>query len=200
MRALELIQNSGEIKMGNAYLGIGICLDDVSDVEAKCAELGGDVLTPVSDFAYGASILPDEDDLKQIPARYGVLADPDGYKVEVTENLMPVGSHFAKVVLNVISLDESVDFYSCRLNMKELRRRSNVNSIPKQASMISRVSHASSEQSEPFLELVYKYATNSLDVGSGLYCLAVSAEKALLPPQVNGGMLEDPNGYSIQAV
>jgi hypothetical protein len=71
---------------------------------------------------------------------YGVLADPDGYKVEVKEGAR--SDPFTKVVLNVLDLDDTVKYYSgegTTVGMKLLRRRSNVNSIPKDASMCAYV-------------------------------------------------------------
>jgi hypothetical protein len=35
----------------------------------------------MGDFAYGASMIPDEDEMKQKPVTYGRLSDPDGYTV-----------------------------------------------------------------------------------------------------------------------
>ena len=33
---------------------------------------------PLGDYAYGAAIKPDEDEMKQNPVRYGRFTDPDG--------------------------------------------------------------------------------------------------------------------------
>ena len=116
-----------------------------------------------------------------------------------------------QVVLGVVDLDESVDFYSQRLGMTELRRRcvcidysshaiaayscplfsrsgtdlthhftlphhrSNINSLPKDSSIVAHVSVSTSEGfATPLLELHYQYATEKIDVGTGLVGLGIS--------------------------
>jgi len=91
----------------------------------------------VDDYLYGASLEPDEDELKQIPVRYGKIFDPDGHTIEIkqSEKTNPL----SKVILSVLDLNESIDFYCKKLDMKLLRKRSNVNSKPKDASMCAYV-------------------------------------------------------------
>lgn len=93
--------------------------------------------TPFGEYAYGASLVPDEDEMKRIPVHYGRLSDPDGHSVEVVEGdkVNPV----EKFILNVLDLNESVEFYSQILGMTLLRKRANINSIPKEASMCAYV-------------------------------------------------------------
>ena len=73
--------------------------------------------------------------MKTTPVSYGKILDPDGYLIEIIEGncLTP----FHKVLLRVMDLDETVKFYTESLNFKLLRRRANINSIPKEASLIS---------------------------------------------------------------
>ncbi len=78
---------------------------------------GGSVHTILDNYAYAASLIPDEDEMKQYPVKYGRVADPDGYLVEIVEPLKapsPTGTMFttAKVILNVEDLDESIEFYT----------------------------------------------------------------------------------------
>lgn len=78
---------------------------------------GGSVHTILDNYAYAASLIPDEDEMKQFPVKYGRMADPDGYLVEIIEPLKatsPTGttSSTAKVILNVEDLDESIEFYT----------------------------------------------------------------------------------------
>ena len=98
---------------------------------------GGKTLLPLGDFAYGASLIPDEDEMKTYPVRYGRISDPDGYTIEVREDpkLKEKSRKMFKVTLNVLELEDSVSFYRDVLGMNVLRRRSNVWGIPKHASM-----------------------------------------------------------------
>ena len=89
------------------------------------------------DYAYGASLIPDEDDMKQTPIRYSKIADPDGNIVQIVES--PVQSSIFKVVLNVLDLNDSVEFFLKELSMRLLRKRANIMSIPKEASMCAYV-------------------------------------------------------------
>ena len=155
---------------------------------------GGSVITAVGDYAYGAAILPDEDELKQNPVRYGRLADPDGYMIEVSEpdimlaikNPSSTQSRIKKIMLGVIDIDETVSYYNT-LGLKEIRRRANINSLPKHASIVSWVSYSENEE-DTFIELVYDYATETLDLGSGFKSLSLDI----------GAIDKDPNGYQIE--
>jgi Glyoxalase/Bleomycin resistance protein/Dioxygenase superfamily len=94
-------------------------------------------LLEVGDFAYAASLIPDEDEMKNTPVRYGRLSDPDGYQIEVREDskMQDHSRKLFKLTLNVLDIEESVAFYRDVLGMSVLRRRSNVWGIPKHASM-----------------------------------------------------------------
>jgi hypothetical protein len=125
--------------------------------------------------------------------RYGRLADPDGYLVEVREDakLAPTAKRLFKMRMNVLDIEESVAFYRDVAGMTVLRRRSNVYSVPKvqcdrnffymhalpfcdvlcvlrgqDASMCAYLGYAD-EAAGPYLELHYNYATDKLDMGNG---------------------------------
>jgi hypothetical protein len=89
-------------------------------------------------YQFGASIIPDEDELKLFDVEYGRLLDPMGHKI----NIQKCPNAFDRVVLNVVDLDESIEFYQKTLGLSLLRKRSNVNNRPKEASfsayMVSR--------------------------------------------------------------
>jgi len=103
--------------------------------------LGGSVLVELNDYALGASMLPDEDEMKTTPIRYGRIQDPDGYIIEVIDasKLDQKSSIMSKIRLNVLDLNDSTEFYEKILGMNLLRRRSNINNIPKEASMCTYV-------------------------------------------------------------
>lgn len=195
---LKLVaKNDNEaIILGDGYQGIGLNVEDADEIFKKAENSGGSVVTPLADYAYGAALIPEEDDLKQNPVRYGRLADPDGYVIEVAEpdileaikNPSANDARIKKFVLNVINLDETIEYYAgLNVGFTELRRRSNVNSIPKDASMVSFIS-ASDTEKEPYIELVYEYATEKINVGSGFVKLEVGL----------GAKNQDPNGYFIE--
>ena len=92
-----------------------------------------DLITEFGEYAYGASLVPDEDEMKQFPVKYGLLRDPDGYPVQIID--YATKKVFQKAVINVLDLEESIGFYTNVLGMKLLRKRSNINSRPKQASL-----------------------------------------------------------------
>lgn len=130
------------------FVGIGV----VKSAEEAAAALdaisagGGQVQGDgMGDFAYSASLIPDEDEMKKYPVRYAKATDLDGYCVEVKEestgsNLPPAcvaTKTSAKFVLNVVRLDETIAFYRDVLGMKLLRRRANLFSVPREASIVA---------------------------------------------------------------
>lgn len=117
---------------------------------------------PFDTYYYGASLVPDEDDLKQTEVKYALIQDPTGFQVEVKEN--PTDSH-CRIVINVIDLDESIDFYTKIIGLKLLRKRSNVNSRPRDASISAYVGGLT-ETNGVILELFYQYATNTINQGN----------------------------------
>ena len=112
---------------------MGVCFPDVDNVVADALKYNGKLEMEVNDYLYGASLEPDEDELKQIPVRYGKVLDPDGYTIEILQS--EKSNPLSKIILSVLDLNDSIDFYCKKLNMKLLRKRSNINSKPKDASM-----------------------------------------------------------------
>ena len=202
LKLLQIPSGGKYIKLGDAYRGITVNAADADFVFNKAVEMGADVVQPVGDYAWGAALKPDEDELKQFPVRYGRMRDPDGYPIEVVEpdvleamrNEAAVEPRINRIVLGVIDLDESVDFYTAQVGMHELRRRANINSIPRDASIISLMSFSDTESfNTQGIELNYKYATEKLDVGTGFQKITlVSADGDGGPPLAS---MRDPNGY-----
>lgn len=157
-----------QVQIGDGFYGLGVHTPAAGAVMSSAETFGGKIVTPLDNYAYGASLIPDEDDLKTFPVRYGRITDPDGYVIEVTETMRQCGS-FAKFMLNVIDLDETITFYEKVLGCKLLRKRSNVNSTPKDASMVAFMgsSNQENEIEGPFIELIYNYSTEVLDMGTG---------------------------------
>jgi len=158
------------VDVGDSLVGIGVVRSNAVDIMDASEMNGGSVHTILDNYAYAASLIPDEDEMKQYPVKYGRVADPDGYLVEIVEPLKapsPTGTMFttAKVILNVEDLDESIEFYTDILGMTLYRKRANINGIPKEASFIAYVGY-SSESDGAHLELVYNYACEKLNHGS----------------------------------
>lgn len=179
------------IDRGSVFQGIGVTMPDAASIVRSAEKYGGKILRAFDEYGYGASIIPDEDEMKINPVRLGCIADPDGYCVEVTEGSR--AEPLRKVVLHVLDTEEAVAFYGDSLGMRLLRRRSNINSRPKHASICSFVSHEASELEGTMLELVYNYAVERLQVGKGFAHLGMSSSK------VPAGKMQtkDPNNLPI---
>lgn len=104
---------------------------------SKASVLGGSVVLPYDSYSYGASLIPDEDEMKSFPVTLGKVIDPDGYLIEVIEGSKD--DPFSKVILGVEDLNDSISFYTESLKMDLLRRRSNLFNKPKSASMCAYV-------------------------------------------------------------
>ena len=165
--SVELSATKGPVQMGDGYAGIGVRVLNAAAMFQAAAAEGGSVLLEVGDFAYAASLIPDEDEMRNTPVRFGRLADPDGYIIEVREDQKnPSARKIFKQVLNVLDIEESVAFYRDIMGMNVLRRRSNVYSVPKDASMCAYMGY-NDELTGPYLELNYNYASEKLDMGNG---------------------------------
>ena len=207
---LELLQNKQEYDLGDGFIGIGINknIDDSNKIIQQCSKYGGKVILDIGDFAYGACMIPDEDEMKVTPVRYGRITDPDGYCIEITET-KDIVIPSSKIKLNVVDWEESEKFYMEILGMKLLRRRSNINSKPKKASMTSCLGY-NSESNGILLELTYPYSTDVLDLGNGynqlkFTCSDISWTKDKLKAggykydevTNNSIIVKDPNNYKI---
>ena len=125
------------ISFFQAYSGFGLKVANAAPIFEAANAAGGKTLLEVDNFAYAASLIPDEDEMKSYPVRYGRLSDPDGYIIEVREDpkAKPASRKLFKLTLNVLDIEESVAFYRDILGMNVLRRRSNVFAVPRHASM-----------------------------------------------------------------
>lgn len=158
------------------FKGIGLKLnkEDIVKAISLADKYGGRVEVNLGDYAYGASLIPDEDDLKQFPVKYTHLMDPDGNGIEIIEEPeIPTMTSlnykldelnvFNKVIFNVIDIEETVMFYEMIFNMILIRKRSNVNGIPKDAS-ISAFLVNNKDSYNTMIELFYKYSIDKLDI------------------------------------
>ncbi|HET9148433.1 MAG TPA: lactoylglutathione lyase [Acetobacteraceae bacterium] len=127
------------------------------------------------------------------------------------------GSEFRYLhtMLRVNNLEESVDFYTRKLGMRELRR----NDVPEGKYTLVFVGYGD-EASSTVLELTYNYGTDHYDQGTAFGHLAVGVKdiKAVCeslrasgvkitrePGPVKFGktmiaFIEDPNGYKIELI
>lgn len=94
---------------------------------------GGQVTMDFGDYGYAASEIPDEDEMRQTPVRYGRLQDAQEHRVEVLER--DTDTSLYKIVLGVLDLNDTIEFFTKVLQMKLLRKRSNVYNTPRSASM-----------------------------------------------------------------
>lgn len=96
------------------------------------------IVRPLDDYFVGASLIPDEDEMKQIPIRYSRLLDPQGFGIEVVEEAS-LDKPYCKIILKVLDLDKSIAFYTDVLGLTLFRKRSNVNNRPREASFMALV-------------------------------------------------------------
>ena len=132
---VRLFEQNNVKNNGDAFIGIGISSNNADSMFIAIEQNGGELLVPLMQYAYGASLIPDEDELKQFPVTYGKIADPDGNIIEIHEKQHD--SKIMKVMMNVLDLNDAIEFYTDGLGMNLLRNRSNVNNIPKSASLVS---------------------------------------------------------------
>ena len=192
--AVELLAMTAgaPLDKGDTYVGIGVTMADAALSVRRSEQYGGKVVRPFDDYGYGASLIPDEDEMVVKSVRYGWVHDPDGYLVEIIEGARaePLG----KVILNVLDLDETVKFYTEKLGMNLHRRRANINSKPKHASICSFVSYDKTEDEGTMLELVYNYATERLNLGKALKHIVLKGNDK----QQTKGEIVDPNCIPVE--
>ena len=85
-------------------------------------------------FTYGASMFPDEHLDTAYPDNFIIGSDDDGFGIEI-HHQNTTYSPKGKVIINVVQIDDSIDFYSNVLGMKLVRKRANIINEPKQSSM-----------------------------------------------------------------
>ena len=117
-----------------AFQGIGIVVNDAKQVFEKSKPLSYLTSLPFDEYSFGASSFPDEDELKLWPVTYGKFVDTNGIEFQVSGSSVYAQPEL-KVVLNVLDLEESIDFYTKQLGMTLTRKRSNVNNRPRQSSL-----------------------------------------------------------------
>ena len=192
MSGIELQQaaEGTPLVKGDAFVGLGVTAVDALAHIRRSEQFGGKIVVPFETYGYGASIFPDEDEMVINPVLYGCVEDPDGHTIEIAEGVR--NEPLRKVIINVLDLDETVAFYTDKVGMTLHRRRSNINSKPKHASICSFVSFAKTEDEGTMLELVYNYATERLNMGTSFVQIAVKGR--LDSPS---GQVSDPNSYQL---
>jgi len=133
------------------------------------------------DYAYGASVIPEEDDDHFTLVRYGWLQDCNGYRLELKEG-KNMTSPACKIILNVVDPDISTEFYTNIFGWKLYRRRSHVVSIPADTSINVIVGDEENEEQGTMIELVYRFSTDSIEHGHALkqICLKASDLKSVV--------------------
>jgi hypothetical protein len=80
-------------------------------------------------------MVPDEDDKLQTPVRYCIAVDPNGVQVEIQEEAYSDMESRSEIRLRVLDLNDSIEFYKNVVGLRLIRKRSNVNNRPREASM-----------------------------------------------------------------
>ena len=70
---------------GEGFAGLGLSSEYAYDIVDRDRIMGSSdmVVNEISDFGYGASMIPDEDEMKTIPVKFGKVVDPNGNIVEI---------------------------------------------------------------------------------------------------------------------
>ena len=55
-------------------------------------------------------MIPDEDEMKQFPVRYGKVVDPDGYTIEISEAKSSTSPSISKITLGVLDPVSSIPY------------------------------------------------------------------------------------------
>lgn len=108
-------------------------MQGISDTFDKLISKDYQIIRLPGTYMFGASLIPDEDEMVQHPVKYGIAADPDEYIVEINEEPNPFTPQ-EKVVLCVLDVEESTDFYTKVLGFDLVRKRYNLNNRPRAAS------------------------------------------------------------------
>lgn len=110
------------------YIGLTIARPDAELIAEEFAQTYP-IVRKYDSYSFGASIFPDEDEMKVFPVSYGQYSDPNNFRVEIREDI----NTYSRIVLNVINLEKSLEFYEGVLGFNLLRRRSNVWNKPREA-------------------------------------------------------------------
>lgn len=110
------------------YIGLTVARPDAELIAEEFAQTYP-VVRKYDSYGFGASIFPDEDEMVLHPVSYGWYSDPNNFRIEVREDI----NTYSHIVLNVINLEKSLEFYEGVLGFNVLRRRSNVFNKPRDA-------------------------------------------------------------------
>jgi len=161
---LEFIQ-SKLIEPAEGFDSVQLSTPDVQAMVAKAVAAGGRVLMDTQEVQLGPSMVPDEPVEKKTNITMAVLSDPSGIKVVLVEAPSP---SLSKVSLKVSNLEKMVEFCEA-LGMTLLRKRS---LLPKIPAIVGTVGYGSEE--DPTIELIYKYGTEKIKVGTQVEGLQLS--------------------------
>lgn len=173
-------------KRGDAFHGLGL---KSGSAEAIFSQLDSILIrAQYNTYSYGASLIPDEDEMTNVPVQYGRFVDFDDNEIEIgliDQHQFPA----AKIILNVLNLEESIDFYVSVLGMSLLRKRSNVMNFPKHASISAYLGYSNTEKDEFCIELVYNYAVEKLEHGSHPVKVSLRLKIILFTPRIHNFLL-----------
>jgi uncharacterized glyoxalase superfamily protein PhnB len=150
----------GEDEIGKSFEGFSLARPTAENLTTESAT-DSNVVRSFQVYQYGASMLPNEDEMLLTDVSYAWMLDPVGFKIELRQDRV---SH-DRLVLNVLDIDEAIDFYCKVLGFSLLRKRSNVNNRPREASMSAYLGNIDEKESST-IELRYKYSTKKIVRGN----------------------------------
>jgi catechol 2,3-dioxygenase-like lactoylglutathione lyase family enzyme len=158
--ALKVISCSlNDASDDDALVGISVTVQDALSALALAVASGAEVVRPLSNHTYVASLIPDEDlDDRQPWFWRAVVRDPSsGLELELREHQPNSGRAvhvIDHVTLRISDLDDAVSFYTEKLGMKLHRKMS---LVPVEPALSAFLSYAEGERESTLLELRYMY-------------------------------------------
>ena len=209
-RALQLgliadaAEDSGFQPRGG-YLGLSAKCADVDTAVAAAVASGGSMLRAAEEVSHGASLVPDEDEMKKTTIRQALVADPSGYPLLLYASGGGGGGGGAQLSaarLSVFEWKASQEWYESTLGWSTLRWQSN---IPLEPSVTVSVGPADLKEAAgpcgptgdspgALLQLTYHYGADETSQAGGLRAIRLSRGGGAAAASSER---DDPDGYRL---
>ena len=160
--ALKLVPATEDASPDDVLSGFSVAVADIQAAMTAAKKAGGEVVRPVDNVTFPASLVPDEDVDAQKPWQLrAVVRDPySNLEVEFVEHSKPLkaghqtDASLTHVTLNVMDLQDSLSYFTEGLGMTLHRQRA---LLPVEPAMSAWLSYAPEEHGGTLLELRYTY-------------------------------------------
>jgi len=159
--SFKLVEAAVDLNSEKVLIGFSFSVGNATKLYERAVALHAEIVYPISNVTYVASMFPDEDiAISQPWLIRAVVKDPfSGLEIEITESSSQSIKHSSlnridKVSFRVSDLDEAIQFHTSVLGMKLHRKRS---LVPVEAAMSAFLNFATDERDNTLLELRYLY-------------------------------------------